>query len=736
LGLINKLLGLKSLRQQLSFWISSMIILLAITITISFSYIGLRHAQRTALESMEETLTVQNIYIEKWFEERAANIRNLANMTSSRTYDRDRIEHNLKFALESIKEFDTIHFIDLTGHIVISTVDNIAVTDMSDREYFKEALKGNEFITDVLFGRGTHRFIIVFSSPVFDYNNNVIGTIIGSVNLGSIDKIIEDIETLPGKDIYIVDSEGYMITESKFLDELIKKGMVEETSRMNIQINSELYKKAINGNIQTNSYYDYRGEEVFGTYRWTNNGKWLIISEIDKSELMKGLHHQLFSVIASLVLILALSIFIALRFTKRIEGPINHLIKSSTVIQGGNYKHRVDQDVVSAGPEELVILCNAFNEMSATIDSHMITVQESEQKYKALMDHNPDMVFSLDDEGKIQEINSVVTRILGYETDEVIGQHFTPFIEPEDLEKTIKYFGQAIRGIANNFEILLMAKDKNPLLFSITLFPIITNKEIKGVYGIGKDITQVKLAEATLIEYSKKLEQSNKDLQQFAYIASHDLQEPLRMVTSYLQLLEKRYKTSLDQDAHEFIDFAVDGAKRMQKLIRDLLNYSRINTQGNEFKAVDSQEIFEQVLDNLEFKIKEKDVEISSDPLPVVHGDETQLIQLLQNLIANSIKFNDKKKCSIHISAEKRALNWIFSVRDNGIGIPKQYEERIFTIFQRLHTRDEYEGTGIGLAICKRIVERHGGTIWFESREGEGSTFNFTVPIAGGKNNE
>lgn len=736
MGFINKLLGLKSLRSQLRFWISTMLILLAVSITISFSFIGIKHVHITTLDSMEETLTVQNIYIEKWFKERAANIRNLANMASSRTYDRERIEYNLKFALESINEFDTIHFIDMTGNIVISTVENPAVTDMSDREYFKEALKGNEFITDVLFGRGSHRFIIVFSSPVFDYNHNVIGTVIGSVNLRSIDKIIGDIETSYGKDIYIVDREGYMITESKFLDELIHKGLVKETSRMNIKVDSALYQKALNGGVQEAAYIDYRGVEVFGTYRWTNNGKWLIISEIDKNELLKGIYHQLYSIIASLILILAMSIYIALKFTKKIEEPIKHLIKSTSIIQGGNYKHRVDYEVVSSGPEELMVLCDAFNEMSATIDSHVRTVEESEQTYRALMYYNPDMVFSLDTEGKVREINSAVTSMLGYEIQEAVGQHISTFIEPGDMEKTSNYVNQALEGKPNNFEIFLMRKDKNALQFSITLFPIITNGIINGVYGIGKDITKIRLAEDTLIDYSKKLEQSNKDLQQFAYVASHDLQEPLRMVTSYLQLLEKRYKENLDKDAHEFIDFAVDGAKRMQKLIRDLLNYSRVSTQGNEFKLVNSQEVLERVLRNIEHKIREKDVQITSDPLPMIVGDENQLVQLLQNLIVNGIKFNDKEKSHIHISAEKKDTNWIFSVKDNGIGIREEYQERIFTIFQRLHTRDEYEGTGIGLAICKRIMERHDGLIWVESKGKGGTTFYFSVPIIGGIKNE
>jgi light-regulated signal transduction histidine kinase (bacteriophytochrome) len=229
------------------------------------------------------------------------------------------------------------------------------------------------------------------------------------------------------------------------------------------------------------------------------------------------------------------------------------------------------------------------------------------------------------------------------------------------------------------------------------------------------------------------LERSNRELELFAYVASHDLQEPLRMVASYTQLLARRYKDKLDADAQEFTAFAVDGAIRMQKLINDLLMYSRVGTKGKPFEPIEGEEILRAVLSNLKIAIQESGAIVSHDPLPTIHGDPVQLIQVFQNLIGNAIKFRGSAPPRVHVGVEKKERQWTFSVRDNGIGIDRQYFDRIFVIFQRLHTREEYPGTGIGLAVCKKIVERHGGRIWVESESGKGTTFFLTIPAARGE---
>ena len=241
-----------------------------------------------------------------------------------------------------------------------------------------------------------------------------------------------------------------------------------------------------------------------------------------------------------------------------------------------------------------------------------------------------------------------------------------------------------------------------------------------------------KVAERTaeLAERARDLERSNMELEQFAYVASHDLQEPLRTIASFTQLLAKRYGDKLDDKAREFIGFAVDGSKRMQTLINDLLSFSRVGTQGKALVPVRCEAMLDAVLRNLKRAIEESGAVITRDSLPVVLADEMQLGQLLQNLIGNAIKFRGDKASRIHVGAERNETGWKISVRDNGIGIGQEHYERIFVIFQRLHTKTQYAGTGIGLAICKKIAERHGGRIWVEPTPGGGSTFYFTIADA------
>jgi PAS domain S-box-containing protein len=254
-------------------------------------------------------------------------------------------------------------------------------------------------------------------------------------------------------------------------------------------------------------------------------------------------------------------------------------------------------------------------------------------------------------------------------------------------------------------------------------------RESNKVAIVFNDITERKKAEEILKLKLEELSRSNAELEQFAYVSSHDLQEPLRMISSYLQLLQRRYQGKIDEKADKYIYFAVDGAARMQVLINDLLEFSRVTTKAKEPEPTDCEFLLNQVLLNLELFIKENKATMSHDSLPEVMADNTQLAQVFQNLIANGIKFHSEEAPKIHISAEKKANEWVFSVKDNGIGIDPQYSEKIFEVFKRLHRKEEYPGTGIGLAICKKIVERHRGYIWVESELGKGSTFYFTLPI-------
>ena len=253
-------------------------------------------------------------------------------------------------------------------------------------------------------------------------------------------------------------------------------------------------------------------------------------------------------------------------------------------------------------------------------------------------------------------------------------------------------------------------------------------------HQIGQFIAR-KQAEAALQEANEQLtvkaqqlSRSNAELEQFAYVASHDLQEPLRMIASYTQLILRRYGDRFDGDAREFMDFIVDGATRMKQLIEDLLAYSRVGTHGKAFRPTDSGAAVQKALANLRAAIESSTGTVTHDPLPTINADEFQLVQLFQNLIGNALKFKGTETPRVHISVNEQADTWTFGVKDNGIGIDGEYFDRIFMVFQRLHSRTDYPGTGIGLAICKKVVDRHGGRLWIESGVGSGSTFWFTVP--------
>ena len=354
------------------------------------------------------------------------------------------------------------------------------------------------------------------------------------------------------------------------------------------------------------------------------------------------------------------------------------------------------------------------------------SLKNSEARYRSLYENNMDAILLTKPDGSILSANPAAQKLFRMTEEEMtkIGRDGI-VVKNEQLERAIKEREQT--GKTNN-ELTSKRRDGSTFPVEVTSSIFTDSDGTVKTSMIIRDLTECKKVENELIKTIDELKRSNEELERFAYVSSHDLQEPLRMVTLYSQLLEKRYKDSLDSDADDFIEYIVDNAKRMKYLIDDLLEYSRVSSQAKESENVDLEKVLENILSNLSILIVENNVDVTHDSLPTIFADKNQMMQVLENLIGNAIKFHGKENPKIHISAQEFGGEWLFGVRDNGIGIDPNHQEQIFSIFKRLHIRKQYEGTGIGLSICKRIVEGHGGHIWVESQRGGGSTFYFTLP--------
>jgi PAS domain S-box-containing protein len=385
------------------------------------------------------------------------------------------------------------------------------------------------------------------------------------------------------------------------------------------------------------------------------------------------------------------------------------------------------EDITERRQNELKIL-QLNQELEQRVEDRSIALRDSEQALQKsqeflqlITDSLPVCIIYLDAEQRHQFVNHTYEVWFKQNLADVLGRTVHEVVGSETYAGIQGYFDRALAGEPVSYEYQFEQEGLNPRILQVAVLPDHRQQQVQGCFVLVSDITNLKLVE-------QELQRSNQELEQFAYVASHDLQEPLRAVTGYTQLLMSEYGQHFDDTAQSYAEFVIDGAKRMQRLIQDLLAYSRVGTRGKEFTPTDCNQVVQEAIRNLQVAIAERNVAIEVEPLPILNADHNQLVQLFQNLLGNAIKFCKQEPPCIHICATQRETDYLIQVQDNGIGIKPQYLDRIFEVFKRLHTQREYPGTGIGLAICKKIVLRHRGQIWAESTPNVGTTFFFTFP--------
>jgi PAS domain S-box-containing protein len=489
-------------------------------------------------------------------------------------------------------------------------------------------------------------------------------------------------------------------------------------------------------------YHNIEGNQVIGAFCRSTLSPWRVVVGVPKSVILADIYRWTAWAVAAAGLISLFGTLLALHFARRIAGELQSLVAPALAIGRGEpvppmgaYAVTEVGVVGTALVQASDLLQNRARELDRslkTLERESAERRRSEESLRLLIDGARDYaIVLLDPEGRVTSWNEGARRLKGWEAEEILGRHFSVFYPEERMAEGHPERELACAAAEGRYEeeSYRQRKDGSRFMANVIITAIHdANGELRGFSKITRDITERREAEERLQATLAELKRSNEELEQFAYVASHDLQEPLRMVSSYTQLLAERYGEQLDDKARKFIDYAVDGAVRMQRLINDLLTYSRVSRRNSAIDTVEAETALNEALRNLGSSIEESRAVVSYGHLPTVRADATQLCQLFQNLIGNAIKFRSAALPQISISAQSLDSTWCFSVRDNGIGIDPQYAEKVFVIFQRLHTRQEYPGTGIGLAICRRIVERHGGRLWFDSEPGGGTAFHFTLP--------
>lgn len=606
-------------------------------------------------------------------------------------------------------EFLEVSLIEpIDGQVIASTASNEEGMFKNDQLYFLNGKNGS-FVENPNYSNALQSFEMMASIPVRASSGELNGVLTARLDVESLNAVINRRTNVHETDeSYLVNASNLFVTQPR---------LISSPAILQQKVRTEDIVNCLQGESGVIETVDYRGVPAFMAYRWLPDRQLCLVVKIDQSEAYIPIRAFGVRIAAISVIALLVAGAFALALSRTMTRPILALQDGVSRFGKGELSLRLDQ---SSG-DELGELAGEFNKMAdALVEQQTHLRQRAEEFFNLTLD----LLCTIDSSGRLQDLNPAWEQTLGYTVDELRGQMLVNLIYPEDLSGATT----ALRRVANQktgrLECRCLHKDGN---YSWLAWAFVLSPHDQLLYAAARDVTERRSSEEKLQRQTDELERSNRDLEQFAYIASHDLQEPLRIVTNNIQLLARRYQGKLDKDADEFIGFALEASSRMRSLIGDLLAYSRVGARSKEFAPVTLEKIFARVMEYLSPIVESTHAIVTHDPLPPVLGDNVQMIQLFQNVIENAIKFHGAEMPRIHVGVRQLGERWLFFVQDNGIGIDPQYAQRVFVLFQRLHNEQQYPGRGVGLAISRKIIERHGGSIWVDSELAKGTTLYFTL---------
>jgi PAS domain S-box-containing protein len=687
-----------------------------------------REALRAAtIFELQSTALEKEAALNIWVEEKQADISALAAdpatiQAASALLEAESDSLDFVIAREMLiasfqSRLDTGEFLEVsllhpkTGQVIASTNPDEEGKFKENRPYFLNGRTG-PYIQNLYYSIALQSIAMTASSPLLAPDGDLAGLLAARLDLEEMNEIISRRTGLhQTDDAYLVNTSNLFVTQPRFLSDraVLQRGVRTEDVKRCLQQES--------GVIETT---DYRNEPSIMVYRWLPERELCLVINLDEAEAYRPIRTFGGTIAISSAVALLVAALLAFALSQSLTRPILALQKGAARFGRGELDTRLDE----TSRDELGQLAGEFNKMAEALAEQQTLMRRRAEQFFNL---SPDLLCTIDTTGRLLDLNPAWELTLGYDREELKGRLLTDFVHPDDLAITKSSLQRAANQGSGRFENRCWHMEGQ---YRWLAWVVVISPQDQLLYAAARDITERRKVEERLKQQTEELERSKRELEEFANVATHDLQEPLRLVSNHVQLLARRYQGRLDQNADEFIGFAMEGTNRLKSLISDLLAYSRLGTSDRELVPVELDGILTQLMKNLQTVIKDSRAVITHDPLPEVLGDSEQITELLQNLIINSIKFRGKEPPRVHVGARQLSERWLIFVRDNGIGIDPQYTERVFVIFQRLHSRDDYPGTGIGLAICRKIVERHGGRIWVDSEPGKGSTFYFTLQPA------